>query len=388
VAAAGALAGLAVVVEFPLGLVALACAVYAAGRAPWPRRAAAYLAGLVAGLAPLVAFNTWAFGSPFTLSYANAVLEPGESGHDVIGANASGFFGVGAPSLRAGTELLFYGRGLVVATPLWLLAVVGLVLLWRQRRRAEAALVAFLAASFLVYNASYWEPFGGGSPGPRFLVPLLPFLALPVAAVWRALPLTTWALALVSIGSMCAALVATPLANVEEPGVWVARLRDGTKVSRTVLDRVWEGDASVQALLVLALMAAGTVLAFLVTPRPRLERRDVGLAVAALVGWRLLYVSGPIMLEVDRLEDDWAGLAGVLVTAAAVLLALTLLGRGSLLVLVPVLALLPLFWNDFAAHTGFALAAALLALAGLAVVVVRRRAVRDTGPAARRPVRT
>ena len=71
VVAAGALAGLAIVVEFPLGIVAIALAVYA-GR----ERVLPYAVGAV-GVLPLALFNTWAFGSPLDLSYENAVIDPG-----------------------------------------------------------------------------------------------------------------------------------------------------------------------------------------------------------------------------------------------------------------------------------------------------------------------
>jgi hypothetical protein len=85
--AAGALVGVAVVVEFPLAILAVALAVYLGlGRG----RLVPYGIGLAAGIVPLVAFDTWAFGSPFDLSYEHAVIQPGGSGHDVIGANDEG----------------------------------------------------------------------------------------------------------------------------------------------------------------------------------------------------------------------------------------------------------------------------------------------------------
>ena len=76
VATAGALAGLAVVVEFPLALVGVVLAAYAASRGGPVRRLAAYSGGALVGLIPLLAYNTWAFGSPFRLSYTNALLAP------------------------------------------------------------------------------------------------------------------------------------------------------------------------------------------------------------------------------------------------------------------------------------------------------------------------
>ena len=42
--------------------------------------------------------------------------------------------------------------------------------------KAEALTITAIALAFFVYDSGYWLPFGGGTPGPRFLIPLLPFL--------------------------------------------------------------------------------------------------------------------------------------------------------------------------------------------------------------------
>ena len=51
-------------------------------------------------------------------------------------------------------------------------------------------MIARVAAAYFIYNAGYWLPFGGGTPGPRFLIPALPFLALGLAFAYRRLPAT------------------------------------------------------------------------------------------------------------------------------------------------------------------------------------------------------
>ncbi len=80
VAGAGALSGLAITTEYPLGLVAVTLAVYAALRTPHFIRVAVFGAGLLAGLAPLLTFNRWAFGSFTHLSYRGTVQIPGDTG--------------------------------------------------------------------------------------------------------------------------------------------------------------------------------------------------------------------------------------------------------------------------------------------------------------------
>ena len=49
------------------------------------------------GVIPALAFNVWALGSPFEFAYGAAVDTPGFSGHDTLGLNDDGFFGITLP---------------------------------------------------------------------------------------------------------------------------------------------------------------------------------------------------------------------------------------------------------------------------------------------------
>ena len=60
---------------------------------------------------PALAFNVWALGSPFEFAYGAAVDSPGFSGHDTLGLNDDGFFGITAPRLDAAVDLLVANRG-------------------------------------------------------------------------------------------------------------------------------------------------------------------------------------------------------------------------------------------------------------------------------------
>ncbi len=84
--------------------------------------------------------------------------------------------------------LLFDSRGLLTLSPVLAMGGLGTVLLYRRGHRAEALTIAGVCVCYLGYNSGYYLPFGGGAPGPRFLITMLPFLAFPIAPRPAALP--------------------------------------------------------------------------------------------------------------------------------------------------------------------------------------------------------
>ena len=258
-----------------------------------------------------------------------------------------------------------------MVAPVWALAVVGLVVLWRGGRRAEAAVAAGVASCFLLYDAAYYQPFGGFPSGPRLLVPMLPFLALPVAAAWRLVPGVAAALAIASIVVTSVATLADPIVFGEDPGSWFHRL-ERDEVARTIFRRAL-GDGFAEIVPVVLLFAAAVVIALLLLPSPRIDVRGLLHAAAALVAWRAVYVGAPILLTEDRAAAGFTGLLAVVGVVAAIALGLVLLVRGAVGAAVVAAPAALVAWPAFAAHRGLALATIGMVLLALLVVAWRRR---------------
>jgi hypothetical protein len=155
-----------------------------------------YVYGVLPGAALLWTYNWLAFGAPWHMSYTYKVGEAAEG-------QTTGFFGIHAPSLHA-IRLVFASQsGLLVISPVVLAAGYGLVLLAR-RYLAEGLVCGAIAFAFLFLNCGYIFPLGGLSPGPRYLVPGLPFLALGLAPAFARRFWLTAGLAAVSVVAMTA----------------------------------------------------------------------------------------------------------------------------------------------------------------------------------------
>jgi hypothetical protein len=311
-ALAGLLAGLAVVCEYPLAIAAIVVGIYAISRrgGGWLRRGVAYGAGAIAGVAPLLAYQWWAFGSPLHTSYVGAVAKTGVSGHAALGLNDAGVFGITAPRLVDGLSLLFGGRGLLTLAPVLVMAIAGVVVMHRSGRRAEANTIGAIALAYLVYNAGYWLPFGGGSPGPRFLIPVLPFLAIGLGPAWRRWPAVTLALAAISATTMVAATMSYPMIGSQDPGEWVRRMLDWGLFQHSVLDLVGIAHGAVSILPFAVLVAIALVLGLSSLGRPHLAI-GAGWAPAAIAGWALCATVLPHPLKLP------SGAAMILIGGAA-----------------------------------------------------------------------
>jgi hypothetical protein len=323
IAAAGVLAGLAVTFEFQTGLVGVVLLGYALSRrVDWPRRTLAYAAGSLVGALPTLAFNLWAFGNPLKLAYSDAVAFPGVSGHDALGLNSHGFFGITAPRFDSAVDLLLGGRGLLVLTPIVVMSVVGVVLMRRSGHRAEANTILAVALTYFAYNSGYWLPFGGGTPGPRFLIPAMPFLAIGLAYAYRRLPALTLGLAIPSGLMMLIGSLTYPLIGRQGTGTWADWLIEG-KLEHTVLTAFGVTNAWLAVAPLLAAVATAIVLAVRATPSVALS--DFRFAMPALAAWACVSAIGPGISGYEISPLDRGNASALWLIAAGLVLSLATL---------------------------------------------------------------
>ncbi len=298
---AGFLAGWAVLTDVSCGLGVVVFMAYAllAGpgvghiRSRWLARVdlrtpALVVAGAIVP-ALLLAWYDWAsFGSPFSLGYENLA-----NGGFAAGMR-QGILGVTMPRPEVLADLIAGPRGLLRLAPWFVLVPLGLLAARRRDLRAEVLVCAAVVAAFLVFNAGYYVPFGGWTPGPRFLLPALPFAAVLVGlAPARARPPTA---ALVAVAVVLVAIATVTMPNAPEAykdpmtDLWLPRLFSGDfALTRAWLD--WGLPAAASA-AILVLGVALAIAALVATFRTgRAARVVTGVSVAGLLALVLVFAT-------------------------------------------------------------------------------------------------
>jgi len=166
-AAAGALAGAAVLLTHSVVLLPLLLGFVVLARSG-ARAAAAFALGGAPFALALGVYGTWLFGAPWRTSYS------------AITGLQTRFV---APKPAIVADFLVGPRGgLFLYSPFLLTALAGLAMAWRGARRAEAALTVTLLAALVVIGASWQSQFADRASwshglGARYLFPALPLLA-------------------------------------------------------------------------------------------------------------------------------------------------------------------------------------------------------------------
>jgi hypothetical protein len=174
--AAGLMLGYSLISEYPTILIAGAIFLYIILTLPQRRWLVAFvLAGVPPGLL-MMAYNWSIFHTLLPVGYKYSEL--------YTDLHSVGFLSLTYPHSGALWGITFGSfRGLFYVSPVLLLAVVGLGMWWRMSRlRAEWAVCLWVTVSFFLFNGSsvMWQ--GGYAIGPRYLVPMLPFLTMGLGA--------------------------------------------------------------------------------------------------------------------------------------------------------------------------------------------------------------
>jgi hypothetical protein len=127
----------------------------------------------------MLAYNTLVYGNPFATGYEYLVDPEFKAGM------SKGIMGIGIPSL----QILFYetlhpAQGIFWQSPVLIMTLVGgYSMLRKEQARVELALAVMASVSYLLLNSGYYMWWGGWSFGLRQIVPMLPFLCLPLIYV-------------------------------------------------------------------------------------------------------------------------------------------------------------------------------------------------------------
>jgi len=331
-ALAGFLAGWAVLVEISAMLGVLVLLAYALSNARsnerWApavglRTVALMVAGAAIPAAMLLWYNWASFGGPFTLGYGKLV-----NGGFAEGMS-QGILGVTWPSGAVLIDLLVGPRGLLRLAPWFLLAPVGLIAARRRDLRQEVLVCGAIVVAFLVFNAGYYLPFGGWTPGPRFLSPALPFAAVLVALAPAAL--RTLATCLIAFSVVLVFVATATVPNAPELyldpfyELWLPRLLD-RHIADTIAWSRW-GLHGIQPLVVLGLGLAAAAIALLATTRRGAAARRLGalltVALAVLTAAFALPAAPPRALDLALTGSSMRPAASIAIVDAGATLVVT-----------------------------------------------------------------
>jgi hypothetical protein len=221
----GLLLGLALITDYTTTVIALPLVLYyfyVLWKKQALRRVLAVVIPALAGLIPValvLGYNILCYGQPFVNGYQYLVNPYFKE------AMSHGIMGIGRPHPKVVFYQTFHpAQGLFWQSPVLLMVLVGWFFVFRAKQYRIEGLIAGVAfCGYLLLNSGYFMWWGGFSFGPRQIVPMLPFLCLPLIFVPRRLFPLVVILAVVSIIQM-GIVAASNIMVPEEYFVKIARI--------------------------------------------------------------------------------------------------------------------------------------------------------------------
>lgn len=181
----GFLLGFALITEYPVAPIVLILTIYyfvvmfTKSKSDRALAVALPALGVLIPIAIALAYNTVVFGNPISTGYTHSAVEAFQENQ------TQGLVGIGWPNLK----VIFYmtlhpAFGMFWQSPVFVLAFVGIWFMFRTsdyKTEAWISLAAFL--SLVVLYSGFYNWWGGWTFVPRYLVPMVPFLLLPLAFV-------------------------------------------------------------------------------------------------------------------------------------------------------------------------------------------------------------
>tara|TARA_B100000959_G_scaffold229686_1_gene245428 strand:+ start:1419 stop:3041 length:1623 start_codon:yes stop_codon:yes gene_type:complete len=170
---AGFFAGLSALADYTAMFIALALTIYVLSLRLQSRQILFFLLGGGLCAAILALYNYYCFGSIWSTSYSHLAFERFREG------SSKGFLGVSLPDFRALLSILISpSRGLFFIMPVFLFSIIGCISLWKKKEfKRETCFILTVIVGYFLINAGFYGWHGGWTYGPRYLVPMLPFLA-------------------------------------------------------------------------------------------------------------------------------------------------------------------------------------------------------------------
>ncbi|MBZ0297628.1 MAG: hypothetical protein K8L99_34040 [Anaerolineae bacterium] len=144
------------------------------------------LAGIPLGII-FMGFNYFSFNTIMPVGYNYSINWQEE--------HQTGFLSLTMPNLPRLYGLTFSPiRGMFVLSPFLLLFFPGIYLMWKQRLDQRDVLIVsvLIVLGFFLYNGASIMWWGGFTVGPRYLIPMLPFMVLPISFAFNWLLKHTW----------------------------------------------------------------------------------------------------------------------------------------------------------------------------------------------------